>query len=234
MGPADLVVDDDIDASSTAVDPAMPYCDERPTWRGRLHTWAFLLAIPAGAALIVAADGAGATAAASIYVASVLIGFGTSASYHRLAQSPRARAVMQRCDHSTIYLLILGTYVPMCIVALPPAWGIPILSVVGAGALLGIVLKVALFHHVPWLGQALYPILGWIAVIAAPALVDTLSTVELLLIVGGGVAYTVGFPVLFLRRPDPWPTRFGYHEVWHAFTVVAALMHFTAIAAIVS
>jgi hemolysin III len=207
---------------------------ERPSWRGVLHSWAFFVIIPAGVMLVAIADGAAATAASAVYVASLLLLFGTSASYHRLARSPRARAVMQRLDHSMIYVLIAGTYVPLCIVALPRSWGIPLLCVVGVGALVGMVLKLAAFGRFRWLSYALYPALGWVSVAAAPVLVVHLSALEITLVGAGGVAYTVGIPVLARRRPDPWPRTFGYHEVWHSFTVVAAGLHFAAVAAVVA
>ncbi len=137
---------------------------------------------------------------------------------------------MQRLDHAMIYLLIAGTYVPTSLLGLPPRWGIPLLSFVGAGALLGVVLKIAAFGRGPaWLGHALYPALGWAAVAVLPVLIDNVATQTWLLILGGGLAYTVGFPVLLLRRPDPWPRVFGYHEVWHVFTIAAAIMHYAAV-----
>jgi hemolysin III len=105
---------------------------DRPVWRGLMHAWAFVLAIPGGVALIVFADRPAARVAAAVYAATLLLVFGTSAAYHRLAQSYEARRIMQRIDHMMIYLLITGTYVPICIVALPPSWGIPLLVVVGA------------------------------------------------------------------------------------------------------
>ncbi len=131
---------------------------------------AFFVAIPAGVLLILAANGPTARAAASVYVATVLLLFGTSAGYHMLARSPRARGIMQRLDHSMIYLLITGTYVPMCLVALPPAWGIPLLVVVGVCAVVGVVLKLTAFR-VRWVGHALYPAMGWASVAVAPAFV---------------------------------------------------------------
>lgn len=207
---------------------------DRPLWRGRAHTWTFFAAVPAGLVLVLAAQGATARVAAGIYAATLLAVFGTSAAYHRLARTPRACAIMQRLDHSMIYLLIAGTYVPVCLLALPPAWGIPLLSVVGAGAALGMVLKLVAFHRARWLGFALYPVLGWSAVAAAPILASHLTATQLLLIVAGGVTYTVGFPVLLTRWPDPWPRTFGYHEVWHGCTVVAAALHFSAVATLVT
>jgi hemolysin III len=205
------------------------YLLDRPVWRGRLHTWAFAAAIPAGIVLIAISDRAAARVAASLYAASLLLLFGTSAAYHRLAKSPRARQIMQRLDHSMIYVLIAGTYVPICLVVLPPAWGIPMLVIVGLCAATGMVLKLACFGRVQWLSYSLYPIMGWAAVIAAPVLITHLTGLQLGLIVAGGLAYTIGFPVLLAKRPDPWPTVFGYHEVWHLLTVVAAVLHFAAV-----
>jgi hemolysin III len=207
---------------------------DRPLWRGKLHVWTFFAAIPAGIVLIAAADGAAATVGAAIYTATLLALFGTSASYHRLAHSVRARRVMQRLDHSMIYLLIAGTYVPLCLVALPPEWGIPILAIVGGLALLGMVLKLAWFHGARIVSYSLYIVMGWVAVIAAPVLIHSLTSLQLGLILGGGIAYTIGFPVLLKRRPDPWPTVFGYHEVWHLLTVVAAVLHFAAVSDVVA
>lgn len=207
---------------------------ERPTWRGLLHTWAFVAAIPAGVLLIVFADRPAARTAAAIYAATLLAVFGTSAAYHRLAQTYRARQIMQRLDHAMIYLLIAGTYVPICLIALPRAWGISLLSVVGALGLLGIVLKILAIQRLQWLTYALYPIMGWAAVFAGPVLAEHLTPLQLALVVAGGVAYTVGFPILLLRRPDPWPKVFGYHEIWHGFTVVAAMLHFGAVALLVA
>ena len=207
---------------------------ERPTWRGVLHSWAFAVAIPAGTVLVLVATGAAQRTAASIYTGTLLAVFGTSAAYHRLAHSERARRVMQRLDHSMIYLLIAGTYVPICLVALPRRWGVPLLAVVGGLGLVGMVIKLAGIRRLQWLGYALYPIMGWLAVAAGPALAEHLTGLQLGLVVAGGLAYSIGFPILLVRRPDPWPRTFGYHEIWHGFTVVAAVLHFGAVASVVS
>jgi len=205
---------------------AMP----RPVWRGKMHSWAFFASIPAGIALTVIASGAAATVGAAVYSASLLLLFGTSASYHRLAHSERARAIMQRLDHSMIYLLIAGTYVPFCLVAMPRTWGVPMLVIVGSMAALGVVLKLAFFHGARYVSYSLYIVMGWAALAAVPVLVDNLTGLQFGLVVAGGLAYTVGFPVLITRRPNPWPTTFGYHEVWHLMTIVAAGLHFAAVA----
>jgi hemolysin III len=195
-----------------------------------MHSWAFFASIPAGIALIVLAQGVAATVGAAIYSATLLLLFGTSASYHRLAQSERARSIMQRLDHSMIYLLIAGTYVPLCLVAMPPAWGIPMLAIVGTLAAVGMLLKLAFFHGARYVSYSLYIVMGWVAVAATPVLIDSLTATQFALIVAGGVAYTIGFPVLLVRRPNPWPSTFGYHEIWHLLTVVAAALHFAAVA----
>jgi hemolysin III len=124
--------------------------------------------------------------------------------------------------------------VPVCLVALPLAWGIPLLATVAAIGVTGIVIKLAAIQRLQALGYALYPIMGWAAVAATPALATSLTATQLALILGGGVAYTAGFPVLLLKRPDPWPRSFGYHEIWHGCTVVAAGLHFGAVATVVA
>ena len=167
--------------------------------------------------------------ASAVYGAALLIGYGTSAGYHRLARSERATRIMQRLDHSTIFILIVGTYTPVCLLGLPRAWGIPLLSVVGVGALVGILAKQFAFSRLGWLEYALYPILGWAAIAAWPALVHSLSGLELTLIVAGGLLYTLGIPVLVVERPNPWPYTFGYHEIWHGATVAAGICHFAAV-----
>ena len=194
-----------------------------------MHAWAFAIAIPAGILLIIFANGAAARTAAAIYASTLVLVFGTSAAYHRLARTEQTRRILQRLDHSMIYLLIAGTYVPVCLVALPRAWGISMLSVVGAMAALGIAIKLGGIRRLYWLGYALYPVMGWALIVTAPVLTDSLTGTELALIVAGGIAYTVGFPVLLIKRPNPWPMTFGYHEVWHGFTVVAAVLHFAAV-----
>jgi hemolysin III len=211
-----------------------PHLSPRPVWRGKMHSWAFFASIPAGIALIALAQGVAATVGAAIYSATLLLLFGTSAAYHRLAQSERARSIMQRLDHSMIYLLIAGTYVPLCLVAMPPAWGIPMLAIVGTLAAVGMLLKLAFFHGARYVSYSLYIVMGWVALVATPVLIDSLTGMQMALIVAGGVAYTVGFPVLLVHRPNPWPSTFGYHEVWHLLTVVAAGLHFAAVADVVA
>jgi len=199
-----------------------------------MHAAAFVVSIPASILLILLADGASEKTSAAIYAATLMAMFGLSAAYHRLARSEAARRRMQKLDHVGIYLLIAGTYVPFAIVVLPRAWGLPLLAVVVSAAVFGAIMKVAAFDKISWLSHALYPIMGWAAVATAPVLIDSLTTFQLAFMVAGGLLYSIGIPVLFLQRPNPWPTTFGYHEIWHVFVTVAAAMHFVAVASIVA
>lgn len=197
--------------------------------RGHLHLLAFLSAIPAGALLLAHASSAMARTACAVYIASLLLLFGTSAFYHCFSGEGRLHQVMQRLDHSMIYVLIGGTYTPVCLLALPRAWGIPLLVAVGAGVIAGMCSKLLAFDGIGRRASLLYLLLGWAAVVAAPVLVRELTGTELWLLVLGGLAYTAGFPVLVLQRPNPWPRVFGYHEIWHVFTVIAGALHFAAV-----
>jgi len=226
--------------TESIIEPRSNHLDEldyaqqpRPSWRGRMHAITFFLAIPSGVLLILHAHRASARTAAAIYFASVLAVFGTSAAYHRLAHTVQARKIMRRLDHAMIFFLIAGTYTPVCLLAMPTAWGIPVLCAVWVGAVVGFTLKLTAFNKYKWLGFSLYPVLGWIVVITMPVLARHLSTSELVLIIAGGLLYTLGIPVLVKRRPDPWPRTFGYHEVWHTCTVVAGVCHFAMVGLLV-
>lgn len=206
----------------------------RPVWRGRVHLLAAVVALPAVVALVLAADTASGRVAVGIYGLTLVGLFAVSATYHRLARTPMSVKWLRRADHSMIFLLIAGTYTPICLLALPPDWGIPLLVVVWAAALGGATLKMLRLGTGPGSsGSWLYLVLGWAAVVAAPVLVRSLDLVQLGLLAAGGVLYTVGAVVLGRRRPDPLPRHFGYHEVWHAMTVVAGACHFAAVALLV-
>ena len=205
----------------------------RPQWRGRLHAWAFFVALPASVLLLLRADTATAKVAAGIYAFGLLALFGTSAAYHRLELDHRRRHVLQKLDHSMIFVLIAATYTPVCLLGLPRSWGIPMLVIAWTVAALGILLRFTL-HRLRVLGFALYPVLGWTLMAAMPELARNVSGSQLALILAGGIIYTVGIPILFIGRPNPWPATFGHHEIWHAFTVVAAACHFAAVGSLVS
>ena len=208
--------------------------DERPTWRGWLHTAAFVVSVPAVIDLVVLAEGSATTVAVAIYGAALLLAFGTSAGYHRLARTERVGRVLQRIDHSMIFVLIAGSYTPLCVLALPRSRGVPALWIVWVMAAVGVVVKCFGFERFKRLGYSLYPAMGWIAVVLLPTLVRSLSPIEFGLVAVSGLMYTIGMPVLLLGRPDPWPRTFGYHEVWHGCTVAAAACHFAAVAMLVA
>lgn len=220
----------DLEGLEDAAPLSDPY-GPRPTWRGWLHFVAFLVVLPAGLYLLAAADSVGARVAVAVYWASLAGLFATSSSYHRLARSHRSVLWFRRADHSMIYVLIAGTYTPICLIALPRIWGIPMLVVAWVTALAGVILKmVKLGTDGRSVGSWLYIVLGWGAVLTLPALVTSLDPVQLVLLGAGGVLYTVGAVVLGRKRPDPAPRHFGYHEVWHSFTIAAGGCHFALVA----
>lgn len=210
-------------------EPTLP----KPRWRGRLHQIAFFASLPAGVALVAFASGVEARAAATVFAVSITGLYGTSALYHRGRWSPRGRRLMQRLDHSMIFVLIAGTYTPLTLLALRPAWGITLLSLAWTGAAVGITLKFLRLDRMRHLGDVMYIGLGWLIVVATPQLLRSLGVVQLALIATGGILYTVGSIVLASHRPDPDPRVFGYHEVWHAFVVAAGVCHYAAIFAVV-
>lgn len=197
----------------------------RPRWRGRLHLGSFVLSLPIAVTLVVLADSLTASVAVAVYGLSLAALFGTSAGYHLLARTERAQHIMRRLDHSMIFIKIAGTYTPVCLLALPPAWGRPTAIAIWSSALLGVAIKLLAGPRLLRWSNVLYIVLGWIAIIALPVIVASLSALELSLLVIGGVLYTVGAVLFSFGRPRLRPLVFGYHEVWHVFTVLAALAH---------
>lgn len=195
---------------------------EKPLMRGRLHQIAFFLSIPAGVALIMAANSTTARAAAAIYSLSLCGLFGASAAYHTVPWSEKGRLRMKRLDHSMIFILIAGTYTPFALLVVRGTWGHVLLGMVWTGALVGVALKIVRIDGFETLGGTLYIVLGWMAVFALPKMLHNLSIAQLGLVFTGAVTYTLGAVVLRLNKPNPSPRFFGYHEVWHTATIVAA------------
>lgn len=209
-------------------EPAFSYADGqlRPRWRGRIHLGGFLVTVPAGLALLWVADSVREAAGLLVYVFSLMLLFGTSAAYHLLARTDRAQLIMRRLDHSMIFVQIAGTYTPVCLLALPPQWGIPILAIIWTSTVIGVAVKLVAGERLLRLSNVLYILLGWVAIVALPVILRNLSRGAFVLLLLGGVMYTVGAILFYCRRPKLRPLTFGYHEVWHGFTVVAALAHF--------
>jgi hemolysin III len=203
----------------------------KPRLRGVFHQWAFFVAVAAGVTLVIAAPAGRATFAAAVYATSVAAMFGASALYHRIDwRSLAARRWMRRLDHSMIYLLIAGTYTPFALLVLEGGLARAVLVAVWGGAAVGIGLKLLWPDTPKWLTAAVYVALGWVAVIAFPELATELGVTGMALIAGGGVLYTVGAVVYALRRPDPAPAVFGYHEIFHMLVIAAAALQFVAVA----
>jgi len=202
----------------------------RPRLRGVFHQYAFFASLFAGVWLIlVAATGVKATVAAAVYAVSVSGLFGVSALYHRVTWAPRPRRLLRQLDHAMIFLLIAGTYTPVGMLVLKGALAAAVLAVVWCGALAGIVLNLV-WHDTPkWVAALVYVALGWVAVAALPQLLSRLGVVGTLLIIGGGLVYSAGALVYALRRPNPAPATFGYHEIFHLLVIVGVAAHFAAI-----
>ena len=187
-----------------------------------------LLGAIAGCVFLVLAslgDGPKVTSMA-LYGGSMVSLFGASTLYHSLDLGVRGNAVLRRLDHAAIFLLIAGTYMPALMHLLDGAWRLTMLSVVGGGAVAGMLFKVMWIRCPDWLGTLLYLLLGWSVVVPAHLIVPQLSMWQLGWLVAGGLAYTVGAIVFVMRWPDPWPEHFGHHEVWHVFVLAGAGAHF--------
>ncbi|WP_243789936.1 hemolysin III family protein [Saccharopolyspora gloriosae] len=201
--------------------------------RGWIHLWSLVAAVASGATLIslaAATVGAAAALGTSIYVATVLGLFGVSALYHRKTwNSVDARTWMRRLDHSMIFLFIAGTYTPFAMLAMQPTTGAVVLAVVWGGALGGVVLKLAWPNGPRWVGVPVYLALGWVAVFVLPELLSNAGVAAFVLLIVGGVLYSLGAICYASRWPDPWPKTFGYHEFFHAAVTVAAICHHVSI-----
>lgn len=204
----------------------------KPRMRGWLHAYAFVVAVVAGVVLCALAatrPGAAPLVSCVIYSVSVCGLFGVSALYHRRVWSPRGYQLMRRLDHSMIFILIAGTYTPFSVLLLSPGTAATVLGVVWGGAAAGMALQLSWPHAPRWVSAPLYLALGWVAVVVLPDLLSVGGAAALSLLVAGGLFYTGGALSYALRRPDPWPTVFGHHEVFHACTLVAAICHYIAV-----
>ena len=162
----------------------------------------------------------------SIYGASLILLYSASTIYHWQALPPRGEDILKRLDHVAIFVLIAGTYTPVCLVTLRGGWGWSVLGLVWGLALLGLLLKL-FFQHLPrWSSTALYVGMGWIAVVAVVPLVQSLPVSGLMWLVAGGVLYTLGAVIYAVKWPDPAPQVFGFHEVFHVFVLAGSITHF--------
>jgi hemolysin III len=201
----------------------------KPRMRGWLHAGVFPLALAGGIILIAVSRSGAAVAACAVYAMSACLLFGTSAVYHRGTWGRRGEAVLRRLDHANIFLIIAGTYTPLAVLLLPEEQQRVLLTVVWAGALAGIAFRVLWIGAPRWLYTPCYIALGWVAVFNLPDFAYAGGSAVVVLVIAGGLLYTAGAVVYGLKRPDPSPAWFGFHEVFHALTIAAFAAHYTAI-----
>ena len=168
--------------------------------------------------------------AATVFAISVVMMFGASALYHRPTWTPIKRAWLRRLDHAGIYCLIAGTYTPVGLLVLHGAWRTTVLAIVWAGAGVAIFIRLFWIAAPKWIEVVLAISLGWVGVVAMPEIVWNAGLGCMLLILGGGIAYSVGAVIYGLKRPDPFPAVFGYHEIFHLLIVIAVVLQYSAIA----
>ncbi len=202
----------------------------KPRLRGVSHEYAFFISVGCGVGLILAASDGRARVAATIYAVAVSALLGTSALYHRVTWRPTARRWMRRLDHSMIFVLIAGTYTPVALLALRGPLASTILIVVWAGALGGTVFKLVWIDAPKWLFAAVYVALGSVTAAILGELPATIGWLGVAGLGAGGLLYTIGAVVYASGRPDPVPSVFGYHEVFHALVIAAAGLHYAVIA----
>jgi hemolysin III len=207
---------------------------EKPRLRGVFHLWAFFVAVAAGVVLVALADGPMPMFAAWVYVTALAAMFGASALYHRYPFKSTARRVWaRRLDHSTIFLFIAGTYTPFALLAFNGTISWVVLVTVWFGAALGLVLNFFWLHAPKWVSVLAYVAVGWVGVITIPQMFSGVGVPGSVLVIVGGALYTLGALVYALHWPNPFPTTFGFHEIFHALVVAAAAVQFVAVALVV-
>ena len=202
--------------------------EKKPSWRGWIHTGVLPIVIAGGIILIVLAHGAIPKVAASIFFASSFLLFGNSALYHRFNWKPKAKITLKRIDHANIFLLIAGSYTPMAMLALPSSKGSVLLIAVWIGAVLGISFRIFWINAPRWLYVPLYVLLSWAAMFYVSDFF-AFNAVAMSLILIGGICYTIGAVVYGIKKPNPFPGHFGFHEIFHALTVIAFICHWVAV-----
>jgi hemolysin III len=218
-----------VDESSFATaDPHGP--SPRPRLRGVFHLYAFFVSLILGSLLTAFAPTTRTQFAAAVFAAAVAVMFGASALHHRVTWHERGYRWSRRIDHAGIYLMIAGTYTPFGLLVLDGAWRIVVLAVVWGGAAAAILLKFVWVDAPKWLAAAIAIALGWVAVIVFPQLIDGVGWSGTTLVLVGGLLYTVGGLVYALRRPNPLPGVFGYHEVFHVLVVAAVALQYAVVA----
>ena len=207
----------------------------KPRLRGVFHFWAFFGAIVGGIVLVSLAHGTRARFASVIYVLALAAMFGASALYHRFPwRSAGRRAWARRLDHSMIFIFIAGTTTPFALISFTGATATIVLAAVWGGTALGLILNLAWIDAPRWLTALAYLSVGWVALIAAPQLFSRVGVAGAVLIIVGGVFYTAGAAIYAFRWPNPFPSAFGFHEIFHALVVAAAATQFVSVLLVVT
>lgn len=201
----------------------------KPRLRGWIHAGMAPLVLAGGIVLVALSPTGPSRAANVVFWLSALLLFGTSAVYHRGRWSPRVAGVLRRMDHTNIFLIIAGTYTPLSVILLDAPTERTLLIIVWSGALVGLLMRVFWLNAPRWLYTPIYVALGWVAVWFLPDFADAGGAAILWLVIAGGIAYTLGAVVYGLKRPNPSPRWFGFHEIFHTLTVVGYTCHFVAV-----
>jgi len=202
----------------------------KPRLRGMSHALAFVAALPLGVVLGLYANTAHERVAVISFAAAVAVMFGLSGLYHRGNWSHTARRWLRALDHAGIFILIAGTYTAFGLLVLDGAWQWVVLGIVWGGAACAVVASLTRPAPPRWVTGALALALGWVGVVVAPQLVFELGVGGIALVVAGGLAYTAGAVIFATQRPNPFPTTFGYHEIFHVLVITAVACHYTAVA----
>jgi hemolysin III len=201
----------------------------KPKLRGWMHAASAPLTLAAGIVLVVLSPTASTRIGSAVFATSALVLFTVSGIYHRGTWSPKVWRFLRRFDHANIFLLIAGSYTPFTLLLLHGADRVVLLSVVWTGAVLGVLFRVVWNDAPRWLYTPIYIALGWAAVFYFGDFVDTASTAVLVLMAVGGGLYTLGGVVYGIKRPDPFPRWFGFHEVFHTLTIAAFVSHYVGV-----
>jgi hemolysin III len=172
--------------------------------------------------------------ALAVYGASLVLMFAASAAYHLIQANPQIRRFLRTLDHSAIYLLIAGTYTPLCLHFFSGFWRWGLLAIVWSMALLGIAVKLFILAAPRWITAGIYLVMGWMALLAVKPMIQTMPPAALVWLLVGGLFFTVGAVVYVTKRPDFFPGVFGFHELWHIFVILGSLSHFIVVAAFVA
>ncbi len=207
----------------------------RPPFSGRTHLAAALAAV-VGSVVLILVGGTSPVkiAALSVYGISLIILFGSSSAYHLIKAEPETIARLRKLDHAAIYVLIAGSYTPICAIMFAGFWRWGFLAIIWSLAVLGIIVKIFIIKAPRWVTAGVYLMLGWFCLVAAGEMKRALPAGALIGLGIGGLIYTIGAVIYTTRALDLFPGKFGFHEVWHVFVILAALAHYITIAVFIA